>query len=214
MIANFDGWSITYSFHEQRGPNFDTIWCTIRDNCLSEPFWDPSTLNTITAVLTGVFFIAALGWGWWRAKKEGVYPFIQVCGALMAAFLLWNKVHSPQYTLWLLPFFVLIRVNVLWWIGYAIADLMVYVGVFRWFYSFSAGEQSFPALGMMEIGIWARAILLLALFVVFLLSKASHETEPHRSTALKEWLSQPLRHEPARTELRGSSCPTSGCTRT
>ena len=78
----------------------------------------------------------------------------------MAAFLLWNKVHSPQYTLWLLPFFVLIRVNVLWWIGYAIADLMVYVGVFRWFYSFAVGEQSFPALGMMENGIWARAALL------------------------------------------------------
>ena len=95
----------------------------------------------ITAVLTGVFFLAALGWGWRRAKKEGVYPFLQVCGALMAAFLLWNKVHSPQYTLWLLPFFVLIRVNVLWWIGYAIADLMVYVGVFRWFYSFAVGSN-------------------------------------------------------------------------
>ena len=197
MIANFDGWKVTYSFHEQRGPNFDTIWCNIRDNCLSQP-WDPTTLNRITAVLTGVFFLAALGWGWRRAKKEGVYPFLQVCGALMAAFLLWNKVHSPQYTLWLLPFFVLIRVNVLWWIGYAIADLMVYVGVFRWFYSFGVGEQSFPALGMMENGIWARAVLLLALFVVFLISKASHETEPHRSTALKEWLSQPLRpSEPA-----------------
>ena len=196
MIANFDGWKITYSFHEQRGPNYDTIWCTIRDNCLSEPFWNPSTLNTITGVLTGVFFLAALGWGWRRAQKEGVYPFIPVCGALLAAFLLWNKVHSPQYTLWLLPFFVLIRVNILWWVGYAIADLLVYVGVFRWFYSF-AGENSFPALGMMEIGIWARALLLLALFVVFLLSKAAHETVPKGSTALKEWLSQPLRSEPA-----------------
>ena len=79
-----------------------------------------------------------------------------MCGALLAAFLLWNKVHSPQYTLWLIPFFVLIRVHVLWWVGYAIADLMVYVGVFRWFYSFAA-EQDFPALRIMEAGIWARA---------------------------------------------------------
>jgi hypothetical protein len=198
IFVNFEGWSVTYTFHEQRSPNYDTIWCTLRDNCLSAPFWKPSTLNTITAILTGVFFLGALGLGWLRAQREGRYPFIPVCGALLAAFLLWNKVHSPQYTLWLIPFFVLIRVHVLWWIGYAIADLLVYFGVFRWFYSFSV-EQDFPALGVMEAGIWARAILLLALFVVFLFSKAAHETEPRRSPKLKDWLSQPLRRTPVET---------------
>jgi uncharacterized membrane protein len=196
MIANFEGWSITYTFHERRGPNFDTIWCTLRDNCLAEPFWQPSTLNTVTAVLTGAFFIGALGFGWMRAQKEGRYPFIQVCGALLAAFLLWNKVHSPQYTLWLIPFFVLIRVHFLWWVGYAIADLMVYIGVFRWFYSFGF-EQDFPALDVMEAGIWSRAALLLTLFVVFLRSDAAHETAPSRVFALKEWLTQPLRRAEA-----------------
>src|SRR5918999_5983371 len=64
-------------------------------------------------------------------------PLRGVCGAMLAAFLLWNKVHSPQYTLWLLPFFALLRVNVLWWLFYAVADILVYVGVFRWFYDFS-----------------------------------------------------------------------------
>ncbi|MGH2753004.1 MAG: DnaJ domain-containing protein [Actinomycetota bacterium] len=196
MIANFEGWSITYSFHEGRGPNFDTIWCTMRDDCLKPPFWEPSTLNLLTAVLTGAFFIVALGYGLIRARREGRYPFLPVCGALLATFLLWNKVHSPQYALWLLPFFVLIRVHVLWWIGYAIADLMVYIGVFRWFDTFQR-PSDFPALEVMNAGIWARAAFLLALFVVFLRSSSAHASEPAPSVALKEWLSQPLRRAPA-----------------
>ena len=196
MITNFEGWIITYSFHQERGPNFDTLWCTMRDNCLSTPFWTPSDLNTLTAVLTGAFFLAALGFGWIRARKEGSFPFIPVCGALLCAFLLWNKVHSPQYALWILPFFVLIRVHVLWWVAYAIGDLMVYVGVFRWFYSFAV-KQDFPALELMEAGIWTRAALLLTLFVVFLRSNAAHETASEKPVALKAWLSQPLRRAPA-----------------
>jgi len=196
MLANFEGWVITYTFHQDRGPNYDTLWCTMRDNCLSTPFWEPSDLNKLTALLTGAFFLAALGFGWIRARKEGRYPFLPVCGALLCSFLLWNKVHSPQYALWILPFFVLIRVHVLWWVAYAIGDLMVYIGVFRWFYSFAV-EQDFPALRLMEAGIWTRAALLLALFVVFLRSSAAHETTSDKRVALKEWLSQPLRRTPS-----------------
>jgi hypothetical protein len=49
----------------------------------------------------------------------------------------------------------------------------------------------------MEAGIWTRASLLLALCVVFLRSNAAHETTSGKQVALKEWLSQPLRHTPA-----------------
>jgi hypothetical protein len=128
-------------------------------------------VNTVTAVLTATFFLVALGAGWVRANRDKAYPFIAVSGALLATFLLWNKVHSPQYTLWLLPFFVLLRVNVGWWVAYALADLAVYIGVFRFFYDFGQGRPDSWFKDLMTLGVWARAGLLLALFVVFLMSR-------------------------------------------
>lgn len=182
VIANSDGWWATYRFHRLRGPNFDNIW-NLRDAFqvpvdlpvlprftfgVVLPELTPERLNLITGILTLVAFGVALWVGWNRARKEGVYPVIAVSAALLAAFLFFTKVHSPQYTLWLLPFFVLVRVNVLWWIAYAAADLLVYVGVFRFFYDYLERPGATGAETAMEVGVWVRAVLLAGLFVAFL----------------------------------------------
>ena len=174
-LANPDGWYATYGFHRLRGPNFDTIWCAMRGTCLEGAQWEPSELNLLTLGLTALFFVGALAAGWVLAARRGAYPFLEVAGSMLAAFLLWNKVHSPQYTLWILPFFVVLRVHVAWWFAYALADLAVYVGVFRWFHSFGdpvPGESQFYE-NLMNGGVWARAALLLALTVVFLRARAA-----------------------------------------
>ncbi len=88
--------------------------------------------------------------------------------------MLWNKVHSPQYASWLLPFFVLIRIHWFWWVAYSIADLAVYIGIFRWFYDFSVSQNAATmtaAKWMLVWGVRARGLLLLLLFVVFLMAK-------------------------------------------
>ena len=113
----------------------------------------------------------ALGWRRRIAEAAASYPFLQVSAAMVVAFLLWSKVHSPQFALWILPFFVLLRVSPGWWLAYALADLAVYVGIFRWFYDFSlTGDQITwtAAKSMLVAGVWARAALLACLFVVFL----------------------------------------------
>lgn len=176
-----EGWLATYEFHRNRGPNYDSIWAQWfpSDTWLGEyGAISPERLNVVTAVLTGAFFVAALGFGWWRARRDGDYPFLQVCGALLAAFLLWNKVHSPQYALWILPFFALLRVNVVWWVLYAIVDGATYYGIFQWFYDLSQGRDFTIAKKMMIGGVWGRALLLLLLFVVFLRARASTSPAP------------------------------------
>jgi hypothetical protein len=101
---------------------------------------------------------------------------VEVSAALLVAFLLWNKVHSPQYTLWLLPFFVLVRIHIGWWIAYAAVDLAAYVGTFRFFFDVcsangcAVGEPT-AAQHLMNAGVFLRAGLLLALFFVFLRAK-------------------------------------------
>lgn len=165
-VANLDGWFATYEFHSQRTGNFDSIWN------LGFASLEPVTLNLVTGGLTALAFVVALATGWLRSARGAAFPFIPVAAAMVAAFLLLGKVHSPQYTLWLLPFFALVAVSVRWWIAYAIVDLAVYVGVFRWFYDFLYEGRDFTFFKKLMIaGVWGRAALCLALFVVFLRAK-------------------------------------------
>jgi uncharacterized membrane protein len=175
-VKNLEGWWAPFEFHSLRGPNWDSIWTWRGPDFLSPELaaLSPAQINTVSALLVGAFGGAALIYGWVRARREGPFPFVPVCAALLVAFLAFNKVHSPQYALWLLPFFALLSVNVAWWAGYAVVDLIVYVSVFRWFYDFVyLGADDTLAKQAMVLGVWARSILLVGLFVVFLRSRAS-----------------------------------------
>ncbi|HYP22759.1 MAG TPA: glycosyltransferase 87 family protein [Actinomycetota bacterium] len=189
FLAGREGWLATYRFHQLRGPNFDNVWALWfpSDTWLGDyGAITPERLNLVTGVLTGVFFLGALGFGWWRARRDETYPFLQVCAALLAAFLLWSKVHSPQYALWILPFFALLRLNVVWWALYAIADAATYYGIFQWFYDQSLGRDFTAAKKAMIAGVWGRAVLLLLLFGLFLRSRP----------AVPEFLSHPPANVP------------------
>ena len=98
---------------------------------------------------------------------------------MLCGFMLLHKVHSPQYTLWLVPFLVLLRVRLMWAFAYFAVDLAMGIGIFRWFWAIEFGQpagiyDSFSAQAVM-IGVWGRAALLVALFVAFL--KARDVTE-------------------------------------
>jgi len=81
-------------------------------------------------------------------------------------------VHSPQFALWLLPFFVLLRIRAGWILAYFLADAAIGIGFFRWQYLIGSGvpSGSYDALSpqLVLIGVWGRAALLIALTVVFL----------------------------------------------
>ena len=183
-ISNFDNWWATYEFHRARQPNFDTIWLIGLHPDGASGF-SVDFLNLLTTALVVVSFAVAVFYGLRRSRGQA-YPFLQVSAAALVAFLLWNKVHSPQYILWLLPFFVVVRISIWWWVAYSIADLAVYVGVFRWFYDFGFTQDlaANPAPKMLLIGgIWLRALLLLALYFVFLRADSAVDPEPTQEFA-------------------------------
>lgn len=172
-LINFDGWIATYRFHSLRVGNFDSIWN------LGFPMLGPDALNLVTGALTAFGFIGALAVGWARSNAGRAYPFLQVSAAIVTTFLLFSKVHSPQYTLWLLPFFALTSVSIGWWVAYTVVDLAVYIGIFRWFYDFSYRGQDFTFFKKLMIaGVWGRALLLAALYVVFLKARGAPDEHP------------------------------------
>jgi uncharacterized membrane protein len=184
-LLGYQGWLASFAFQGQRKVDITTnsIW-----------FWgfrpesDPdnksfqSMIDWLSPALALASFAAALAVGWWRLRREGSYPWIAVSAAMLCGFLLLHKVHSPQYTLWLVPFMVLLRVSWSWVVLYAVADIAMGIGIFRWYYVTKTGQPSGIYEGiephLVVLGVWGRAILLVCLFGVFL--SASTTLRPER----------------------------------
>ena len=106
-----------------------------------------------------------------RATPKRAYPS-RPLPAL--AFCLLGKVFSPQYALWILPFFALVRVRWGWWAAYVVVDVVLYFGLFRWFYDLFYRNVDFGlAKQALIVGIWGRAALVALLFIVFLGAKSA-----------------------------------------
>jgi uncharacterized membrane protein len=174
-VAGYEGWRASFTFQQLRKVDFTTnsIWFWgFRPDSDPDDVTFQVTVNWLSPALVLLSFAVALAVGWWRWRRDGVYPWISVSAAMLCGFLLLHKVHSPQYTLWLLPFFVLLPVPWRWVVGYLIADLAMGIGFFRWFRTLKAGVDGgildgFAAQAV-TIGVWGRAVLLVVLFAVFL----------------------------------------------
>ncbi len=168
MLANWDGWWATYSFQAGRAADLTTnsIWYW------GFPELSGDEVNRWSFALIAAAWLVAVTVGWAIGRSTGRYPWLQVGAALLASFLLFNKVYSPQYVLWLLPFFVLLRIRWGWWVSYLAVDLLLYVGLFRWYYDITQGGDFGVAKQAAVLGVWGKAILLALLYVVFLRSSS------------------------------------------
>ena len=174
-IVGYTGWRASFTFQELRKVDLTTnsIWFWgFRPD--SEPTNEAFQhwVSWLSPTLVIASFIVALAVGWWRYHRDGVYPWIAVSAAMLCGFLLLHKVHSPQYTLWLVPFFVLLAVPWRWVLAYMVVDICMDVGVFRWFYAMKTGIGGDVAAGfagqLVALGVWGRAAMLAVLFVVVL----------------------------------------------
>jgi len=179
VIAGAAGWWASFQFQWSRPIDLttNTIWFWG-----ARPYSDSSNaavqhdLALAATVTTLAALLLACALGWVRYGRDRVYPWLPVCAAMVCGYLLFNKVHSPQFALWLLPFFVLLRIRAGWILAYFVADAAIGIGFFRWQYLIGSGVPSgtYDALSpqLTLIGVWGRAALLIALFVVFLRAQA------------------------------------------
>ena len=127
MIASPSGWSYAARFQGKRFATWGSLvsWIT-------SPWWGrspfadpPQAANLIagTALVIGLVAVCVLA-----VRRDLGAPAI---GAVaVGVFLLTNKVYSPNYDLWLVPFFVLLPVRRRLWLAFCAADLAVFVVVF------------------------------------------------------------------------------------
>lgn len=179
-VFGFNGWLASFVFQGQRKADIssNSIWFWgLRPNSNPENELVHSLIGIASPLLMFTAFGVACYYGWLRLQREGTYPWVAVSAAMLCGFLLLHKVHSPQYTLWLVPMFVLMRVKWGWIAGYFAADFAMGVGIFLWFGEI-AGDRpvgiydGFAAQAVM-VGVWGRAALLVGLFIAFLVNRST-----------------------------------------
>jgi uncharacterized membrane protein len=111
MVLFPRGWSEFFRLNTRRGDDMDSIYNVVKsftgwrgfDSQLG--FWEPpSVTNAVTAVLFAAC-LCGIAYVGLTAKQRP--RLAQLAFLVVAAFLLTNKVWSPQYSLWLVPLAVL-----------------------------------------------------------------------------------------------------------
>jgi uncharacterized membrane protein len=128
MFANFDGWSYFFTSNSARNSNPDSIWTLVRFAFGEIPI---PKINTISFLLFGGSFT----WLMWRYRRASITA---LCCIATILFLLFNKVFSPQYLLWLLPFFVLLPFNIKikkWFYALEFSNLAAFFVILPWFFT-------------------------------------------------------------------------------
>jgi len=213
-LLGYEGWRASFVFQQNREADgtSNSIWYWGLRPLLGgyQEYENTQEFIDLVAVLSPALVAAslvlALCLGWRRYLREGVYPWLGTGAAMLCGFLLFHKVHSPQYTLWLLPLLILLRVP--WGLvaAYLVADLAIGIGIFRWFAATAGMTDETLPLVLVHVGVWGRAILSIVLFFVFL---RSSPRDPWRRTEKTDDSRRPTVPEGVRRPTSGWSmqCP-------
>lgn len=114
------------TFHGRRNPTWGTIWFyLLRDPSMHAwvPRQDLADIGTVIAATLVVAALVALVLLTARARLH----HLRACALATIAFIVANKVYSPQYDLWLVPFLVMIPVRFKLVVHFYASSLLVFV---------------------------------------------------------------------------------------
>ena len=125
------GWGRFYSFSRSRGADWGSIWYAFENNKV--PVLGNSSLGQLNLMSSALFAVAcvAIVVLVFIAPRRPRLP--QVCFLLLAAFLMLNKVWSPQYVIWLVPLAVLARPRLWPYLLWQAAEVAYFFGIWGYF---------------------------------------------------------------------------------
>ena len=135
-IARPAGWWEFFRFNGSRPVDWDSLWSVAcRVSTLDRPGAGALCLPTGAVNVLSFAGVAALTWlVWWmKRRREPDFPRWHLGFPIVAAFLLLGKVYSPQFSLWLLPWLVLVLPDLRRFIAFEVADVAVFFTRFSFF---------------------------------------------------------------------------------
>ena len=168
MIVAPSGWAHFYTFSKDRGADWGSIWYMLEH--FNVPVLGNPALSTLNK-LSAVFFAAACAAIAVLALAAPRRPRLpQLCFLVLAAFLMTNKVWSPQYVVWLVPLAVLARPRLWPYLLWQLAEVAYFFGIWGYLI-FIYSASGFPVTGYQGISTgWYFAALLARFLTVGLLA--------------------------------------------
>ena len=146
------GWGRFWQLNAERGADFGSVWYALQ--LLGRPVepLDPIAAGLFAAGCVGIALLAL------RATRPPTLPVLAFL--TVAAFLVTNKVYSPQYVLWLLPLAVLAGVSIVEFVAWQAAEVLYWLAV--WHYLYVGQTWEYPAATFLRVGVTLALIVRVA----------------------------------------------------
>ncbi|MER5178613.1 glycosyltransferase 87 family protein [Streptomyces sp. NPDC002896] len=135
MILATEGWSKFYTFSQERGVDFGSFWLILSQR--SDSPLSTDSVNTLAMVL---MILACAGIGALTLTAPRRPRFAQLAFLVVAAFILTNKVYSPQYVLWLIPLAALARPRWRDFLIWQACEVAYYLGIWMYLAYTTSGD--------------------------------------------------------------------------
>jgi uncharacterized membrane protein len=204
MIVALPGWATFFVFSQNRPADWGSIWYMFE--YLKLPKLGDSQLSVLNEMSAAALVVAfaAIALLALAAPRRPRLP--QLCFLLLAAFLMTNKVWSPQYIIWLVPLAVLARPRLWPYVLWQLAEVGYFFGI--WGYLIFATAPH-PVIGYQGISTgWYFALLVARFLTVALLAAyvVRDILYPERDVVRAHGLDDPaggvLDHAPDRFRIR------------
>ncbi len=115
MLVSWESWAQFWVFSAERGAGWSSIWQVT--GVLSGEHMSAETVSFWSTGLFGLSCAAVLAIGLTARERPGL---VQLLLLIVAAFMIFNKVYSPQFMIWLVPLIALV--------GLKLRDVMIWHG--------------------------------------------------------------------------------------
>ncbi|GAA1358790.1 glycosyltransferase family 87 protein [Streptomyces beijiangensis] len=136
-VGASDGWTKFYTFSQERGVDFGSFWLIIQQR--TNKGLDVPMVNAVSELL---MVVACLGLTALALMAPRRPRLAQLVFLVVAAFILVNKVYSPQYVLWLIPLAALARPRWRDFLIWQACETMYFLGI--WLYLAYIGSGPKP----------------------------------------------------------------------
>jgi hypothetical protein len=168
MIAAPSGWAYFYAFSKDRGADWGSIWYMLEH--FNVPVLGNGELSALNKMSAAFFAAACVAIAVLALAAPRRPRLPQLCFLVLAAFLMTDKVWSPQYVVWLVPLAVLARPRLWPYLLWQLAEIAYFFGIWGYliFVYFMQGN---PVTGYHGISSgWYFAALLARFLTVSLLA--------------------------------------------
>jgi uncharacterized membrane protein len=166
VLAARNSWANFFRFNTRRGVDWDSLWFIACQRLHAGCSLSVRLVNELSLL---VFLAVSIGLWWGRRARRPNFPRWTFGFPLIVVFLLTNKVYSPQYSLWLLPWFALSLPSLPLFLAFEATDVFVFITRFSWF-GRHAGLGG-ASLHTFQLALALRAAVLLACLVAWVLRR-------------------------------------------